>query len=62
VVGSADPLAVQAEALVQALAAAGVPHERFADAGMPHGYAQLEFLPAARAAIDRMVSFLRKTV
>lgn len=62
VVGGADPLAVQAEALVQALAAAGVPHECFVDAGMPHGYAQMEFLPAARPAIDRMVAFLRKTV
>ncbi len=62
VVGSADPLAVQTEALVQALAAAGIPHECFVDAGMPHGYAQMEFLPAARPAIDRMVAFLRKTV
>jgi len=62
VVGSADPLAAQAEALVRALAATGVPHECFVDAGMPHGYAQMEFLPAARPAIDRMVAFLRKTV
>jgi acetyl esterase len=63
VVGSADPLAGQAQALVQALAAAGVPHEHFVDAGMPHGYAQMEeLLPAARPAIDRMVAFLRKTV
>jgi hypothetical protein len=29
---------------------------------MPHGYVQMEFLPAARPAIDRMVAFLRKTV
>jgi monoterpene epsilon-lactone hydrolase len=62
VVGSADPLAAQAEALVNALAAAGVPHEHFVDAGMPHGYAQLEFLPAARPAIERMLGFLRKHV
>ena len=62
VVGSADPLAVQAEALVKALAAAGVPHEHFVDAGMPHGYAQMEFLPAARPAIARMVEFLRRNV
>jgi acetyl esterase len=62
VVGSADPLAVQAEALVKALAAAGVPHEHFVDTGMPHGYLQMEFLPAARPAIDRMVEFLRRNV
>ena len=62
VVGSADPLAGQAQAMVQALAAAGVPHECFVDAGMPHGYAQMEFLPLARPAIDRMVVFLRKNV
>jgi acetyl esterase len=62
VVGSADPLAVQAEALVKALAAAGVPHEYFVDTGMPHGYAQMEFLPAARPAIERMVGFLRRNL
>jgi acetyl esterase len=62
VVGSADPLAVQAEALVKALAAAGVPHEHFVDQGMPHGYAQMEFLPGARPAIERMVGFLRRHV
>ena len=62
VVGSADPLATQAEALVKALAASGVPHESFVDPGMPHGYVQMEFLPAARPAIDRMVAFLRRHV
>ena len=62
VVGSADALATQSEALVKALSAAGVPHEHFVDADMPHGYAQMEFLPAARPAIDRMVAFLRKHV
>ena len=62
VVGSDDPLAVQAEALVKALAAAGVPHEHFIDTGMPHGYAQMEFLPAARPAIERMVGFLKRYV
>ena len=62
VVGSADPLAVQSEALVKALSAAGVAHEHFVDEGMPHGYAQMEFLPAARPAIARMVEFLRKHV
>jgi len=62
VVGSADALGPQSEALVKALGAAGVPHEHYVDAGMPHGYAQMEFLPAARPAIDRMVAFLRKHV
>src|SRR5262245_28444976 len=62
VVGSADALASQSEALVKALAAARIPHEHYVDAGMPHGYAQMEFLPATRPAIDRMVAFLRKHV
>jgi acetyl esterase/lipase len=62
VVGSADPLVAQAEALVTALAAAGVEHEHFVDADMPHGYAQMEFFPSARPAIDRMVAFLRRTL
>jgi acetyl esterase len=60
VVGGADPLVSQAEALVAELAQAGVEHEHFVDEGMPHGYAQMEFLPHARPAIDRMVAFLRK--
>jgi acetyl esterase len=59
-VGSADPLVAQAEALVAALLEAGVEHEHFVDEGMPHGYAQMEFLPHARPAIERMVAFLRK--
>jgi acetyl esterase/lipase len=62
VVGSDDPLAALAEALAEALAAAGVPHEHFIDTGMPHGYAQMEFLPAARPAIERMVGFLKRYV
>lgn len=59
-VGSADPLLDQARTLVEALAKAGVEHEHFVDEGMAHGYAQIELLPAARPAIDRMVAFLRK--
>jgi acetyl esterase len=62
VVGSADPLVLQARALAAALDEAGVAHEVFVDEGMPHGYAQMEFLPAAQPAIDRMVAFLRKHV
>ena len=55
-------LATQAEALVKALAAAGVSHEHWVDEDMPHGYAQMEFLPAARPAIQRMIRFLRRHV
>ena len=62
VVGSVDDLVGQSEALVKALAAAGVPHEHFVDEGMPHGYAQMEFLAGARPALERMVAFLRKHV
>jgi len=62
VVGSADALLGQTEALVQALSAAGVPHEHFVDEGMPHGYAQMEFLPLARPAIERMLAFLKRTL
>jgi acetyl esterase len=62
VVGSADPLVLQARALAERLASAGVEHELFVDEGMPHGYVQMEFLAPARPAIDRMVAFLRKHV
>ena len=62
VVGSADGLVTQAESLVKALEAAGVENEHFVDADMPHGYVQMEFLPPARPAIERMVEFLRRTL
>lgn len=62
VCGSADPLVAQAESLAKALAEAGVVHEHFVDADMPHGYVQMEFLAPARPAIDRMVDFLRRTL
>ena len=58
VVGSADPLAAQAEALVERLAAAGTVHEHVVHEGMPHGYVQMEFFPQARQSIDAMVAFL----
>ena len=58
-VGSADPLVAQAESLARALETAGVPFEHFVDEGMPHGYAQMEFLAPTRPAIERMVAFLR---
>jgi len=60
VVGSADVLVAQSESLVKLLGTAGVPHEHFVDAEMPHGYVQMEFLPPARPAIDRMIDFLRR--
>jgi acetyl esterase len=59
-VGSADPLMSQADALVAELEKAGIEHEYFVDADMPHGYAQFEMLPPARPAIDRMIAFLDK--
>ena len=62
VVGGADPLTVQSAALAMALAAAGVAHEHFVDAGMPHGYAQMEYLGGAGPAIARMVAFLKRTL
>lgn len=62
VVGGADPLLPQAEALAAALRRAGVEHEHVVDPGMPHGYAQMEFLAPARTAIDRMIAFLRARV
>lgn len=58
VCGTSDTLVAQARALVAGLEAGGVEHESFEDEGMPHGYAQMEFLPAARPAIDRMLRFL----
>jgi len=61
-VGSADGLASQAAAMVEALAAAGVDHEYVVYEGMPHGFAQMEFFPPARQSIERMVGFLDKHV
>ncbi len=59
-VGTADGLAKQAEALVAALEREGVEHEYAVYEGMPHGFAQMEFFPPARESIDRMVAFLGK--
>ena len=59
-VGSADGLAAQAAALVEALEREGVTHEHVVYAGMPHGFAQMEFFPPARESIDRMLEFLGK--
>jgi acetyl esterase/lipase len=61
-VGGDDPLTVQSAALVTALEAAGVAHEHWVDAGMPHGYAQMEYLGGAIPAIERMVAFLKRTL
>ena len=62
VCGTADGLLSQSKALRSTLEEAGVAHEYFEDEGMPHGYVQMEFLPPARAAIDRMIDFLRRTL
>jgi acetyl esterase len=59
-VGSADGLAAQAAALVEALEREGVEHEHVVYDGMPHGFAQMEFFPQARQSIDRMLEFLGK--
>jgi acetyl esterase len=56
--GTGDPLHAQTLSLVEALARAGVDHEVASVEGMPHGFVQMEFLPAARQAIERMVAFL----
>ncbi len=60
VVGDLDPLVGDAQALAEALEKSGVPHEHVVVEGMPHGFAQMEFLPPARESIDRMIAFLRK--
>jgi acetyl esterase len=62
VVGGADPLIAQADALVVRLKEAGIEHEHVVVDQMPHGFAQMEFFPQARQSIDRMVAFLRKHV
>ena len=60
VCGTADPLVADARRLRDALGRAGVACDYAEDAGMPHGYVQMEFLPPARGAIERMVEFLDK--
>lgn len=62
VVGSADPLVAQQEALSKLLESHGTEHESVVVADMPHGFAQIEMFPQARESIDRMVEFLRKHV
>lgn len=62
VVGGADRLTGQADALVARLEASGVPYEHFVDAGMPHAYFQFEAAPAARFAIERLCAFLHRTL
>jgi acetyl esterase len=62
VVGTADTLHAQQEALAAALARHGVPHEHAVYAGMPHGFLQMEFLPPAREAIGRAIAFLDRHV
>ena len=60
VVGEADPLVEQSDLLVERLRAAGVPHEYFIDPGMPHGFLNMEALPAARPAQARIFDFLNR--
>ena len=62
VVGGADPLVAQQEALTKLLESHGTPHESVVVPDMPHGFAQMEMFPQARESIDRMVAFLRKHV
>lgn len=58
VCGTADPLLAQAATLTEALTKAGIDHESVSVPDMPHGFVQMEFLPPARQAIDRMLAFL----
>ncbi len=60
VVGTLDTLLEQSEDLAKALEKAGIEHEHVAVDAMPHGFAQMEFLPPARPSIARMVAFLDK--
>ena len=60
VVGAEDALLPQSEALVRKLEAAGVEHEYFVDAHMPHGYLQMEMLPPSAPALGRIVAFLER--
>ena len=62
VVGGADPLVAQQEALAKRLESHGTEHESVVVPDMPHGFAQIEMFPQARQSIDRMVEFLRKHV
>ena len=62
VVGSADPLIEDADALRAALARVGNVHEYHVYEDMPHAFMQMEFLPDARAGIARMTDFLHNTL
>ena len=61
-VGSADPLIEDADALRAALASAGKVHDYHVYEDMPHAFMQMEFLPDARASINRMTDFLHNAL
>jgi acetyl esterase len=58
VCGTADPLLAHQRAVVAELERARVPHENVIAQGMPHGFVQMEFLPPAVDAIQKMIAFL----
>ena len=61
--GTADELIDDCKKLDQLLEAAGVPHETAFYDDMPHGFTQMEeFFPEARESIDRMITFLDRTL
>jgi acetyl esterase len=62
VVGTADTLLAQQEALASALERHGVVHENVVYPGMPHGFLQMEFFPPALEAIGRAAAFLDRHV
>ena len=58
--GTADALLAHQKALVAGLERAGVSHESVIVEGMPHGFAQMEFLPPAADSIRKMIGFLAR--
>ncbi|HTO09151.1 MAG TPA: alpha/beta hydrolase [Myxococcota bacterium] len=60
VCGDADPLVEHQKALSAGMKRAGVEHENVIVPGMPHGFAQMEFLPQALEQVRGMVAFLDK--
>jgi acetyl esterase/lipase len=61
--GTTDGLITDCRRLEEKLTAHGIPFETDYYEGMPHGFCQMEeMFPQARQSIERMITFLNRTL